>query len=76
MYTIKELKDKHFPSKLVCEIEDKEQANSLFKSRTSSCWGNAVIGETGWAVVGQPSPQHKGDTPTVFVCKTELLERN
>ena len=71
--TLREFKRTYFPAQHVVEIKNAKQARSDFFSHTSCCWGNRVVEDTGWAIVGQPSAQHVGDKRTVFVCKTEII---
>ncbi|MCK9615824.1 MAG: hypothetical protein M0R48_10115 [Candidatus Omnitrophica bacterium] len=70
-----ELKKQYYPAKDIALVEetDQEKARSLFESKCSCCWGNTIIGDTGWAVIGSPSKQHDGDMRMVFVCKANLL---
>lgn len=73
--TLKELRKIYFQDEFVSEIKNSKQARSLFKSRTSCCWGNTIIEDTGWALLARPSARHLGDKRTVFVCKAELLKQ-
>jgi len=46
-----ELKKQYYPAKDIALVEetDQEKARSLFESKCSCCWGNTIIGDTGWA---------------------------
>lgn len=71
--TLKEFAKTYFPNDFVVEVFDKVQAQKDLASKTSCCWGNGVVGTTGWVVLAQPSAQHAGNTRTVFVCRAELI---
>jgi hypothetical protein len=74
MTTLQQLKAQYFKNKNVMEITDKEVANEYWNTKGSFGWGNCIVRDSGWAVIGQMSPGCRGDQSHVMVCKTELLK--
>lgn len=73
---LKELKKQYQLShQRFVEVTDKQSALKDIASTASCTWGAGhKFGETGWIQLATPSPEHKGDTSIVFVCKASLLE--
>jgi len=47
--------------------------DSIYGAKTSPCWGQGPLGNTGYYQLAIFSPASKGDKQSVFICKTEAL---
>jgi hypothetical protein len=73
--SLQTLANDYFPGSDVVEITDRADALKDIASKTASCFGAGTpIGDTGWMQLASPSPHKKGVKPTIYVCKTSLLE--
>lgn len=73
--TLKELCKEYYPKDqyLVVEEFDGERAKDMLGWKSSPCWAQSKIGNTGWYKLAQYSPRSKGDKIGVLVCKRSLL---
>jgi hypothetical protein len=66
------------PDEKFVEVKSRKDALGDITSKTSCCWGAGFkfseFGDTGWIQLARPSPLHKGDITTVFVCKESLVK--
>ncbi len=66
--TLQEFKKQYYPKKGVEECFDRKQANEYINSKSSCCWANGIVRDTGWAVLTQ-------NQKFILVCKAELLDQ-
>lgn len=72
---IRELR-KIYSADFLVEVKDKDQAIRDIQSKSSACWGAGQILTGGWIALARPSPRRKGEKPTQFVCRHNLVKDN
>jgi len=60
---------------MVIKIRGKKEIAGWYGSKTSPCWGQGDLGNSGYYLLAQFSPQHKGDKATVIVCRKRFLPK-
>lgn len=68
---LRAVKKDHYPEKdyLVCVVTSKKEIKKELESKSVCNWGQKPIGDTGYFLLAQTSPQSAGDKISVFVCK-------
>jgi hypothetical protein len=66
----------YFPESVfnVYEEDNQENAKSRLQSKSSSCWGQGKVGDTGYFKLESWSPRSQSDKRNVLVCKCALIE--
>jgi hypothetical protein len=59
----------------VYEETDLARIKDLLESKSSSCWGQGSIGDTGFYQLARPSKEQKQDKRLVIVCREEIVNQ-
>lgn len=59
---------------IISEEKSLDNVKNLLNSKTSPCWNQGKIGNTGYYLLAQASRQRKEDRRATIVCKNELVE--